>query len=176
MFWLLVFVALGAFLFWVSRKPSEFALTRSIEINAPPGNIFPHINNLKAMNQWNPWATYNPKSKIAYEGPEEGSDAVYTWSGSKMGEGRFRITESNARVIKADLTMIRPMKADNKVTFSLEPLGVGTRVTWAMAGTNSFMHKLMQTVMSMDKMVGKEFEKGLAGLKEIVEQQKLAAK
>ena len=90
-----------------------------------------------------------------------------------MGEGRFKITESTKRTVKADLTMIKPMKADNKVTFSLEPSGAGTRVTWHMAGTNSFMHKLMQTVMSMDKMVGKEFEKGLAGLKAKVEQKTL---
>jgi Polyketide cyclase / dehydrase and lipid transport len=173
MLWLIIILAVAAFLFWVQRKSNTFELSRSIDVSAPPEAVFPHINNLKAMNQWNPWATYNPKSVIGYEGPEEGPGAVYTWAGSKMGEGRFKITESNTRAVKADLTMVKPMKADNKVTFSLDNTGAGTRVTWHMAGTNSFMHKLMQTVMSMDKMVGGEFEKGLAGLKAKVEQKTL---
>ncbi len=174
MLWFIVLLIVAAFLFWVWRKPSQFELSRSIDINAPPVAVHPHIDNLKAMNQWNPWATYNPKSVIAYEGPESGPGAIYTWSGSKMGEGRFKITDSTLRAVKADLTMIKPMKADNKVTFLLEPADSGTRVTWAMAGNSSFVHKLMQTVMSMDKMVGKEFERGLAGLKASVESKKLS--
>jgi Polyketide cyclase / dehydrase and lipid transport len=173
MVYLVILAAIAAFLFWVSRKSNHFELSRSVDIAATPDAIFPYINNLKAMNQWNPWATYNPQSVIAYEGPEQGPGAIYTWAGSKMGEGRFRITESSLQAVKADLTMIKPMRADNKVTFSITPSDGQTRVTWSMAGTNSFMHKLMQTVMSMDKMVGKEFEKGLAGLKAAVESKKL---
>ncbi len=173
MLYLIILAAIAAFLFWVSRKSNHFELSRSIEIAATPDAIFPHINNLKAMNQWNPWATYNPKTVIAYEGPEEGPGAVYTWAGSKMGEGRFKITESSLKTIKADLTMIKPMKADNKVTFSIVPSAGQTQVTWHMEGQNSFMHKLMQTVMSMDKMVGGEFERGLNNMKLLIEQKKL---
>jgi hypothetical protein len=173
MIYFIILLAIAAFLFWVARKPDHFELSRSIDIDAAPNAVFPHINNLKAMNQWNPWATYNPKSVIAYEGPDEGPGAVYTWAGSKMGEGRFKITDSNLNSVKADLTMIKPMRADNKVTFSIAAKASQTQVTWHMEGTNSFMHKLMQTVMSMDKMVGKEFEKGLAGLKAAVEQKKV---
>jgi Polyketide cyclase / dehydrase and lipid transport len=173
MVYLIILLAIAAFLFWVSRKSNHFELSRSTTIAATPEAIFPHINNLKAMNQWNPWATYNPKSVIAYEGPEEGPGAVYTWAGSKMGEGRFEITDSSTQAVKADLTMIKPMRANNKVTFSITPTDGQTRVTWHMQGTNSFMHKLMQTVMSMDKMVGGEFEKGLSALKLLVEQKKL---
>lgn len=174
MFWYIIILIVAAFLFWVWRKPSQFELSRSIDIDAAPATIHPHINTLAAMNQWNPWATYNPKSVIAYEGPASGPGAIYTWSGSKMGEGRFMITESTPLEIKAVLTMIKPMKADNKVTFSLAPSGSGTRVTWSMAGTSSFVHKLMHTVINMDKMVGTEFEKGLAGLKAAVESKKLS--
>jgi hypothetical protein len=169
MFWFLILLAIAAFLFWVSRKPGEFTLERSTLINASPAQIHPWINNLKQMNQWNPWATYDPKSKITYEGPEAGPGAVYTWGGSRMGEGRFKITDTKADAISADLTMIKPMKADNKVIFALQPEGTATRVTWRMSGCNGFLQKLMHTFMNMDKMVGTEFEKGLAGLKQRVE-------
>ena len=173
MLWLIIPLAIAAFLFWVSRKPDAFSFARSIDINAAPAAIHPHINNLKAMNQWNPWAAHDPKSIIAYEGPEAGPGAIYTWGGGKMGEGQFKITETTPVAIKADLTMIKPMKADNKIVYTLEPAGAATRVTWTMSGNSSFVVKLMHSVMSMDRMLGKEFEKGLAGLKAIVEQKKL---
>jgi hypothetical protein len=175
MIWILIALgAIGAFLFLVSRKANEFSLERAIVVNASPQAIYPWINNLKNMNQWNPWAGQDARSKIAYEGPEQGPGAVYTWAGGKMGEGRFTIKECQPQDITCQLQMIKPFAADNKVVFSLRPQGAATRVEWHMSGTNKFINKLMQVFISMDKMVGKEFEKGLAGLKEKVESKKLA--
>ena len=107
MFWLIIPLAVAAFLLWGSRKPGNFTFARSIVINAAPAAIHPHINNPKAMNQWNPWAAYDPKSVIAYEGPEEGPGTIYTWGGSRVGEVRFKIIETTPGAIKADLTMIK---------------------------------------------------------------------
>jgi hypothetical protein len=173
MIWTVLLLALLAFLVYVALKSGEFHISRSIDIAAPAHAVHPHINTLTSMNQWNPWATYDAKSKIAYEGPPAGPGAVYTWGGSRMGEGRFKITDTSPETIKADLTMIKPMAADNKVVFSLTPSITGTEVEWAMSGCNGFVPKLMHLFLNVDKMVGKEFEKGLAALKEQVERKSL---
>jgi Polyketide cyclase / dehydrase and lipid transport len=169
-----VLLAVAAFLYWVWKKPDQFSLERSITINAPASEILPLITNLKNMNQWNPWAGQDARSKISYEGPEQGPGAVYTWTGGKMGEGRFTILDVKANEVNCRLQMFKPMNADNKVVYSLRDGGGTTVVVWAMSGRNSFINKLMHTVMNMDKMVGKEFDKGLASLKQKVETTRLS--
>jgi hypothetical protein len=170
----IIIAAIAAFLFYVSRKPDSFAVQRQISINALPADIFPWINNLKNMNQWNPWSTQDTKSVIAYDGPEEGPGAIYTWAGGKMGQGKFQIVDTKSPAqINCRLLMIKPMAADNVVTFNLTPSSGATTVVWSMSGKNGFMNKLMHTVMNMDKMVGRDFDKGLANLKSLVEQKKL---
>jgi hypothetical protein len=176
MFWFIVFLALVAlFLFWVSRKPDQFLLSRSIDINATPEAIFPEINNLKAMNSWNPFAADDPKTSISYSGPEAGTGATYTWAGGKSGSGKFQILEATPfSAVNCRLEMLKPIAADNRVTFTLTPGTSGaTNVSWTMAGPNAFIHKLLHTFMNMDKMVGGTFDKGLAALKAKVEQKKL---
>jgi Polyketide cyclase / dehydrase and lipid transport len=174
MTWIIILAVIALFLFWVSRRPGEFSISRSIDINAPPSAVFPEINNLKAMNTWNPWAGQDPKSVIAYEGAEEGPGAVYTWNGGKMGQGRFTIQSSTpSSEVKSRLEMIKPMRADNQVVFSIVPNGDVTRVTWAMSGHSSFMVKLMHLVFSPERMVGSSFETGLASLKAKVEKARL---
>jgi uncharacterized protein YndB with AHSA1/START domain len=170
----IILAAVAAFLFYVSRKPDSFALERQITINALPADVFPWINNLKNMNQWNPWSTQDAKSVIAYEGPDEGPGAAYTWAGGKMGQGKFQIVDTKSPTdISCRLLMIKPMAADNVVTFKLTPTNGPTTVVWRMSGKNGFVNKLMHTVMNMDKMVGRDFDKGLAHLKSLVEQKKL---
>ena len=173
MIFAIIIAAIAAFLYYVASKPDSFSLQRQISINALPADIYPWINNLKNMNQWNPWSTQDAKSVIAYEGPEEGPGAIYTWSGGKMGQGKFQIVDSKPLHINCRLLMIKPMAADNVVTFNLTPTSGPTTVVWSMSGKNGFINKLMHTVMNMDKMVGRDFDKGLANLKSLVEQKKL---
>ncbi len=174
MIYLIILAFIAAFLSYVVRKPDSFALQRQITINALPADIFPWINNLKSMNRWNPWSNQDAKSVIAYEGPDEGPGAIYTWAGGKMGQGKFQIVDVKSPTeIKCRLLMIKPMAADNVVTFTLMPSSGPTTVVWSMSGKNSFISKLMHTVMNMDKMVGRDFDKGLANLKALVEQKKL---
>jgi Polyketide cyclase / dehydrase and lipid transport len=168
---LLLLLALAAFLFWVSRKPDEFRLERQITINAPPEKIFPWLNNLKMMNQWNPWSTQDPKSVISYAGPAEGPGASYSWAGGKMGQGRFTILDTKfPGEVNCRLEMIKPMKATNAIDYRITGAGNGTTiVAWPMTGKRNLATKLMHTFMNMDKMVGGEFEKGLSSLKTLVE-------
>jgi hypothetical protein len=96
--------------------------------------------------------------------------AVYEWEGNKVGKGRMEITDASppSRVtIKLDF--FKPFEAHNTAEFTMEPKGDATNVTWAMHGPNLFVGKLMSTFVNMDRMVGKDFEAGLANLKTLAE-------
>jgi uncharacterized protein YndB with AHSA1/START domain len=172
-----ILVALAAvvllFLAIVAMQPAEFRVTRTATIDAPPGEVFPHVNDLHNWEAWSPWAKLDPEMKLTYDGPAEGAGASYTWSGNnKVGEGRTTITESrpNER-IRLKLEFVRPFAATNDVEFTFRSQGRQTSVTWDMQGRNGFMSKAFCLFVNMDKMVGGDFEKGLAQLKAVVEAQ-----
>ena len=164
-------VAVGALLAYTATRPDTFSVQRSASIAAPAERIFPLIANLKAMNTWNPFVQPDPAIKLAYSGPEIGKGAAHTWKGnSKVGEGRIEVTEATAPGrVTMNLVMIKPMKADNAVEFTLRPNGTGTNVTWKMSGRQPFLAKLMNVFIDCDNMVGRQFEKGLASLKVMAE-------
>jgi uncharacterized protein YndB with AHSA1/START domain len=164
-------VVIVALLVYATTKPDSFRVQRTKEINAPAERIFPLIANLKSMNTWNPFVEPDPAIKIAYSGPDSGKGAAHTWSGnSKVGEGRIEITETAPPSrVAMQLVMVKPMKADNAVEFTLAPNGRGTNVTWAMSGKQPLLGKLMSLFIDCDRMVGSQFEKGLASLKAIAE-------
>ena len=174
MTWIIILAIIAAFLFWVSRKPDTFSLERSISINATAADVFGWINNVKRFNQWNPWAQIDPTNVITYSGPEEGPQASYSWTGKKTGQGSMTLLDqSPPHEVNYALNFIKPFRADNKTTFSIREGNGTTVVVWLMSGRNSFFNKLFQTFVSMDKMVGKDFERGLATLKQVVEQKKV---
>ena len=160
----LILIVIMAFLVYVALKPSAFRIERTQPIRASGPSIFPFINDLREFNRWNPFAQGDPVLKIDYLGPSSGPGAAYTWVGSnKSGAGRMEITDSNptSRVaVKLDFS--KPFEAHNQVEFTLRPEGAETLVTWTMTGVNPYFHKLMGTLFNMDKMVGGQFERGLA--------------
>jgi hypothetical protein len=175
MIWFIVLALVVAFLFWVSRKPDTFSLARSTTINATPQDVFPWINNLKRFNQWNPWSQMEPTSVINYQGPEEGPQASYSWSGKKTGEGSMTLVDQTPPTnVSFALNFVKPWKANNQVNFTLREANGATLITWTMSGTNAFTNKLFQTFVNMDKMVGKDFERGLANLKTLAEAKTLS--
>jgi uncharacterized protein YndB with AHSA1/START domain len=167
-----VIVALAAALAYAASKPDTFTVQRSVLIDAPPEQIFPLMDDLRAQSAWSPFEK-DPNMKRTHSGPARGPGAVYAWDGDRrVGAGQIAITSSTppTKVVLA-LQMVRPFKADNSVEFTLDRSGIGTRVTWAMRGRQPFMAKLMGLVMNCDKMVGTQFEEGLANLKTLVETQ-----
>jgi uncharacterized protein YndB with AHSA1/START domain len=166
----LVVLVIGL-LVYASTRPDSFRVQRSTTINAPAERIFSLIANLKSMNTWNPFVEPDPAIKIAYTGPDSGKGAAHTWSGnSKVGAGRIEITDATpSSRVALQLDMIKPMKAHNAVEFTLQPNGNGTLVTWTMSGNQPLMAKVMNVFIDCDRMVGSQFEKGLASLKTIVE-------
>ena len=171
---ILLAVAIGAALIYASTAPDRFMISRSALIEAPAERIFPLINDLHAQSQWSPFEK-DPNMKRVHSGAPAGKGAIYEWDGNReVGAGRIAITDSvpPSRVSLA-LDMSRPFAAHNTVDFVLEPNDAGTRVmtkvTWAMQGRQPFMAKVMSLFINCDKMVGSQFEQGLAKLKALVE-------
>lgn len=163
--------ALAVFLAYVTTLPDDWRIVRSASIKAPPEKIYPLIADLRAMNQWNPFAKQDPTAKMVYDNLSSGKGASYTWdSTGQAGKGRMEIIDTvpSANVAMM-LHMEKPMEAHNNVVFTLQPKGDTTEVTWAMTGRHSFLTKTMCAVFSMDKMVGGEFAKGLLDLKQMAE-------
>ena len=166
----LLIVVVG-FCGFVATRPATFHVERVTTIAVPSEAVFARINDLHQWDAWSPWEKLDPQMKKTYEGADAGVGASYHWSGNdKVGEGRMTITESEpGSKVGIKLEFIKPWQATNTGTFTFTPEAAGTRVTWAMDGTNNFMAKAMTIFMNMDQMIGSDFEKGLASLKELSE-------
>jgi uncharacterized protein YndB with AHSA1/START domain len=164
-------VIVVVFIVVASMQPSEFSVTRTATISAPPPAVFAQVNDLHKWEEWSPWAKRDPAAKKTYEGPSAGTGAIYRWAGNKeVGEGSLTITESRPNdLIRMKLEFLKPFQATNTVEFTFKPQGDQTLVTWTMMGKNNFIAKVLHLFMDMDKMVGGDFEKGLAQMKSVVE-------
>jgi len=162
----------GGILVAASLAPDTCRIQRSARIKAAPENIYPLINDLRAFNRWNPFARKDPHMQGSYQGPVQGPGAIYDFKGSgHSGEGSIEIVgHKQAAEVTMQLTMRKPMKAQNLIVFSLKPTEDATEVTWLMQGKVPFVGKILHLLFSMDKMVGRDFESGLADLKAIAEQ------
>ncbi|MEO8163975.1 MAG: SRPBCC family protein [Betaproteobacteria bacterium] len=168
---LILIAALAVFGVVVAMQPDEFRVVRSLTMAAPPQVIFAQVDDLRKWDAWNPWQKKDPAMKVALTGPSSGPGVSYSWVGNKdVGEGRLTITESRPNdLVRLKLEFAKPFRATNTATFTFTPVGNQTAVTWAMEGHNNFLAKAFHLVMNMDKMVGGEFEKGLADMKAVVE-------
>ena len=169
----LIFIVLliVAFLVIASMRPSTFSLVRSMDMKASPEKIFAQLNDFKNWGAWSPWEKMDLGMKKTFTGPPSGKGAHYAWIGNKkVGEGSMEITNSvPSSNVTLNLDFLKPFKASNVTEFKLTPNGAMTHVNWEMRGPLNLMMKVMHMFMNMDKMVGKDFEAGLANLKSIVE-------
>lgn len=154
-----------------ARKPDSFRVERSLSMHAPPERVFTELDDFHNWSHWSPWEKLEPDMKRTYSGAASGQGAVYAWEGKKeAGAGRMEITGVKpAHELSLRLDFTAPFPASNVVTFTLEPSGDDTKVTWAMTGPSPFVSKVMQVFVDMDKLVGKDFERGLAQMKATVE-------
>jgi Polyketide cyclase / dehydrase and lipid transport len=152
-----------------SMKPDTLRVQRETVIKGSPAKIFPLINDFHSWGAWSPWEQKDPGMKRTHSGAASGKGAVYEWSGNRnVGSGRMEITGSSpSSSITIKLDFITPFEGHNVTTFTLEPDGDATHVTWVMTGPSRFITKLMQIFINMDTMIGKDFEIGLANLKAI---------
>ena len=164
-------VAIVITLILAATKPDSFRIERSAIVNAPAEKVFPLISDFQQWRGWSPWENKDPNLKRTYSGAERGKGAVYAWEGNKnVGSGRMEILDATSPskvVIKLDF--LAPFEAHNTAEFTMLPQGNATNVHWVMHGPAQFISKVMQVFFSLDKMIGKDFEAGLAKLKTVAE-------
>jgi hypothetical protein len=155
----------------IATRPADFRITRTAAMPAQPMVVFAQINDFHKWEAWSPWAKLDPACKYSYAGSAAGTGSRFSWSGNKkVGEGNMTILESRPDdLIRIKLEFLKPFKATSTSEFTFKPEGNQTVVTWSMSGKNNFMAKAMGLVMDCDKMIGGDFERGLANLKSIVE-------
>ena len=164
-------VVIAGVLAFAATRPDAFRVERSVSIKAGPDKIFPYLDDFNRWAAWSPWEKLDPSMKRSFSGAASGKGAAYAWEGnSKVGAGRMEITDATAPTrLLIKLDFIRPFEGHNTAEYTLEPAGDTTKVTWAMFGPAPYISKLIGVFVSMDSMIGKDFEAGLANLKAAAE-------
>lgn len=161
----------GGFCIYVALQSPDFTVTRSATMSAPAENIFNLVNDFHQWAGWSPWAKLDLNAKNMFGSTTSGAGATFEWAGNnKVGQGKMEIIESQPFThIKIRLDFLKPMKATNTAEYTFQPQGTQTTVTWSMRGHNNFIGKAMNIIMNCEKMVGGQFEQGLANMRAIVE-------
>jgi hypothetical protein len=168
---IVVAVVVVLFIVVVALRPSDFRVTRSATISAPAEDVFAQVNDLHKWEAWSPWARLDPAAKQSYAGPPAGTGASFSWAGNnKIGEGSMTITESRpAELVRFRLDFLKPFKGTNIAEFTFKADADQTAVNWSMTGKYNFMAKAVGLFINCDKMIGCQFDKGLATLKSLAE-------
>jgi uncharacterized protein YndB with AHSA1/START domain len=168
---IVVVVAIAGVLAYAATQPNTFRVQRSTVIQAPPEKVYAIVEDLDRGKEWSPFEKKDPNLKRSRSGPPKGKGSVYSFEGNReVGAGSLTVLDTvppNKLVLALDMT--KPMEGHNTVEFTLVPEGSGTRLTWSIFGPMPFISKVMCVFIDMDKMIGKEFESGLASLKALAE-------
>jgi len=164
-------VVVAGILIYAATKPNDFRVERRLAIKAPAEKIYAQIADLKAWQAWSPYEKKDPAMKRTLSGAPSGKGAVYEWDGNKnVGAGRMEVIEASApSKVAIKLDFLKPFEGHNTAEFTILPQGDATDVTWVMHGPAPFISRLMQVFMNIERMIGKDFEIGLANLKRLTE-------
>ncbi len=162
----------------IATRPATMHVERATTIAASADLVQTQLVDFHAWGAWSPWDKIDPGMKRTFEGPASGPGAKYTWDSTndQVGAGSMAIASATPTSVVVDLEFTRPFADKNQVTFTLTPDGSGTKVVWAMDGTQSFPEKAFGLFMDMDAMLGGDFDKGLADLKRVAEASAVDAK
>ena len=155
----------------VALQPSQFGVERTAAISAPAEAVFAQVNDFHKWEAWSPWEKIDPAMRRTFEGAPAGTGAIYAWAGNaEVGEGRMTMAESRPNnLIRIDLQFLEPFASTATAEFTFKPEGGQTVVTWSMTGENDFLAKAIHLFVNLDRMVGGQFEKGLANLASVSE-------
>lgn len=149
---------------------ATYRVSRSTSIAADPALVHRLVNDLREWRAWSPWEDVDPGLERSYSGADAGVGAHYSWSGNrKAGQGTMEVVGSTPEAVDVRLTFLRPMRSTSDVVFDIVPAAEGTAVTWTMTGEQKGVMAVLGRVVSMDRLLGKDFERGLARLKDAAE-------
>jgi hypothetical protein len=156
-----------------ATKPDTFQVQRTVTIQAPPEKVAGLIDDFRQWGSWSPWEKLDPAMRKTYGGTASGKGSIYAWEGNgKVGAGRMEILNATPSKVTIKLDFLKPFETHNLAEFTLEPQGGATQVSWAMHGPSPLISKVMQVFVSMDSLIGKDFETGLANMKTVAENAK----
>lgn len=163
-------VILG-FVGFVATRNGKFRYERSGLIEAPPERIFPYLSDFRLGSEWSPYEKKDPSMKKKFSGPAAGTGSVMEFEGNRdVGAGKLEILKVVPNeLVEIRLTMLRPFRAENIVTYRLTPESGGTRFSWSMQGDGGFFGKLMNVLIDCEAMVADEFSAGIQNLKNRIE-------
>jgi hypothetical protein len=170
---LVLCIAIAGVLIVAATRPDIISVQRSANIHAAPERIFPLLSDFRpnSWGRWSPYETKDPDMQRTFSGPTQGIGAVYEWQGDRnIGQGRMEITGATSSKVTIKLDFIKPFEAHNVAEFTLQPQADATQVTWAMRGPANYLSKIISVFLDMDRMIGSDFEAGLARLKTLAEQ------
>jgi len=164
-------VVLALLLAYATTRPDSFRVERSTRIQAPPAKVYGLLNDFHHFPRWSPWEKLDPKMTTQHSGSASGKGAVYTWDGNDdVGAGRMEILQTTPDCqVTVQVDFFKPFAARNTSEYTITAQGDTTTVTWAMFGPSPYVSKLMGVFVSMDRMIGKDFERGLSNLKAAAE-------
>jgi len=172
---LVLYILLGIVLLIVilaTLAPKTYNVSRSIEISRSKAEVFDYLKYLKKQDEWSPWAKRDPNMEQKFTGTDGEVGAISYWNGNKeVGEGEQELTKIvDGERIESELRFLKPWKSISDAYLVTESIDANTtKVTWGFTGHNKFPMSIMMLFMNMDKMIGKDFEEGLASLKEKME-------
>lgn len=150
----------------------HYSINRYTLIAAPADEVYARIVDLHRWREWSPWENVDPELNRDYSGPQSGVGARYAWMGNKKaGRGSMEIVAAAAPegtapgLVEVAVVFEKPMKSESTSSFRLETQGAVTRVDWTMTGKHSLFSRVAGPLGFFDKLLGKDFEKGLAQLK-----------
>ena len=161
-----VLAAVLALVGFVATRPDTYKVERSLTVHAPPEVVFGQVVDFHKWEGWSPWAKLDPNMKTTHEGEAGAVGSSYLWQGNKkVGRGKMTLAEANPPgLLKIKLEFLEPFPSTSETVFTFKPVENGTNATWTMNGEHNFVGKAAALVMDMDKMIGADFEKGLAQL------------
>ena len=147
-----------------------FEVSRSTFIDASPARVAAHLTDFRRWQEWSPWEGLDPGLRRTYSDPSGGEGATYSWEGNrKAGAGSMEMTSVAEDRIEITLRLLKPFRSENQVAFDLQSVDGGTRATWRMTGRTTGVMGLLSRLWPMDKLVGRDFERGLGELKHVAE-------
>lgn len=161
---------LAAFFIVALLLPSTQHVERSIVIEAERETVFDLVDSFDRFNEFSPWFERDPEVKTVLSGPDEGVGHTMKWESDKddVGNGMQEIVEMDPpRMVKSklDFGFGEPPHA----TWLLEEVDGGTKVTWTLDSTFQGDYVGRYFGIMLDGMLGPDYERGLAKLKEVAE-------
>lgn len=174
---LAIVIVVAGIALYAWTRPDTFSIERSIRIAAPPERVYPLIADFRQWRHWSPWERLDPDMQRMHEGPSSGAGARYSWKGNEqVGSGQMTITAAaTPRLVDIDLQFIEPMASSSKTRFDIAAADGGSNVRWTMTGDSPYFLKLMSVFVDLDTMLGKDFDTGLAQLRQLAEGRDAAA-